>query len=122
MQCCGGIRSVVHSPAWNIKNFPFPQCSGSGILLVPWIQDGKKSKTGSEIRIRYDHPESLETIFWVKILKFLMRIRIRDPGIFLTLDLGIRDRKLRNLDPGFVNWQPVNVDITVAVRYLLLFH
>jgi hypothetical protein len=43
---------------------------------------GKKSKSGSGIRIREDHPdyvsESLETIFWVKKLKFF--VRIRDPG------------------------------------------
>jgi hypothetical protein len=36
--------------------------------------------------------ESLETNFWVKILKVnsMMRMRIRDPasGIFLTLDPG----------------------------------
>ncbi len=35
-----------------------------------------------------DHiSKSLETLFWVKILKFF--IRIRDPGIFLTQDPGI---------------------------------
>jgi hypothetical protein len=38
-----------------------------------------------------DHiSESLETIFWVKILKFFYADadRFRDPGMFLTLDSG----------------------------------
>ncbi len=34
---------------------------GSGAFLTPWIRDGKKSVFRSE---------SLETIFWVKLLKF----------------------------------------------------
>jgi hypothetical protein len=57
---------------------------------------GKKSESGMN---NPDHiSESLETIFWVKILKFFDL----DPGsgIFLTLDResGIRDGK--NSDPG----------------------
>ncbi len=36
-----------------------------------------------------DHiSESLETIFWVKIVKFLDADVDPDPGIFLSLDLG----------------------------------
>jgi hypothetical protein len=45
-----------------------------------------------------DHiSESLETIFGLKYLNSLMRIRIRDPGIFLTLDPG----KIRIWDKHF---------------------
>jgi hypothetical protein len=58
----------------------FNQCCGSG------IRDGKKSRSVSGIYIpdyRYIS-DSLETIFWVKILKFFDA----DPGIFLTLDPG----------------------------------
>ncbi len=55
-------------------------------LFDPWIQDpgsgmGKKSRSKSGIQIRDKHriSESLEKIFWVKILEFfLMRIRIWD--------------------------------------------
>jgi hypothetical protein len=35
-----------------------------------------------------DFSESLETIFWAKILKFFDADTERDPGIFLTLDPG----------------------------------
>jgi hypothetical protein len=43
-----------------------------------------------------DHiSESLETIFWVKILKFFDTDADPDPGIFLTLDPG-----WKNSDPG----------------------
>jgi hypothetical protein len=41
-----------------------------------------------------DHiSESLKTIFWVKTLKFLMRIRIRAPESF-DPGYGIRDGKI----------------------------
>jgi hypothetical protein len=40
-----------------------------------------------------DHiSESLETIFWDKILKFLDTDADPDPGIFLTLDPGWKSR------------------------------
>jgi hypothetical protein len=49
---------------------------------------GKKSGSGSGIRDELNNPdhvsESLETIFWVKILEFLEW----GSGIFLTLDPG----------------------------------
>jgi hypothetical protein len=69
------------------------QCLGSGIRCVfdPGIRDGYPLKLGSGIRIwDSDHiSESLETIFWVKILKFfdaypesgMEIIQIRDPRI-----------------------------------------
>jgi hypothetical protein len=56
---------------------------------------GKKSRSGSGMNIPDHIFESLETIFWVKILEFFDA----DPGsgIFLTLDLGwkirIRDKR-----------------------------
>jgi hypothetical protein len=62
----------------------------------PWSRDPKWVKNQD-----LDHiSESLETIFWVKILKFFDADVDPDPGsenprIFLT---WIRDRK--NLDPG----------------------
>jgi hypothetical protein len=62
---------------------------------------GKKSRSGMNI---LDHIyESLETIFWVKILNSFMRMQIRDPGIFLTLDPGAGMEKIRIRDkhPGF---------------------
>jgi hypothetical protein len=45
---------------------------------------GKKSRSRAGIRIRDEHPgfQSLETIFWVKILKLFDA----DPGIILTRD------------------------------------
>jgi hypothetical protein len=59
-------------------------------LFDPWIRDpGWVKKSGSRFGMNNpDHiSESLETIFWVKILKFfdadpgsgMKRIRIRDP-------------------------------------------
>jgi hypothetical protein len=57
---------------------PKPLYPGSGL--------GKKSRSGSVINIPDHIPESLETIFGFKILKFYDV----DPGseIFLTLDSG----------------------------------
>jgi hypothetical protein len=55
---------------------------------------GKKSRSGSGMKIPDHISESLKTIFWVKkILKFFDA----DPGsgIFLTLDPG-----WKNSDPG----------------------
>jgi hypothetical protein len=59
---------------------------GSGAFLTPGSGMGKKSGSGMN---NPDHiSESLETIFWVKILKFfnedpgsgMEKIQIRDPG------------------------------------------
>ncbi len=48
-----------------------------------------------------DHiSESLETIFWVKILKFCDAEADPDPGIFLTSDPGSGMEKIRAQDPG----------------------
>jgi hypothetical protein len=52
---------------------------------------GKISRSGMKIP---DHiSESLETIFWVKILKFF-----DDPRIFLTLDPGFGMEKIQIRD------------------------
>jgi hypothetical protein len=71
-QCCrSGIRCLFD-----------PQDPGSGM--------GKKPKSGPKINIPYHISESLETIFGLKNLNSLMRIRIRDlfdPGF------GIRDAR-----------------------------
>jgi hypothetical protein len=57
----------------------------------------KKSRSGSRMNFPDHISESIETIFGGKILNslMLMRIRFRDPGIFLTLDPG-----WKNSDPG----------------------
>jgi hypothetical protein len=47
---------------------------------------GKKSRSGSGINILNHISESLETNFWVKIIKFFDANA--DPDIFLTLDPG----------------------------------
>ncbi len=64
-----------------------------------------KSRSGSWMNILDHISESLETNFWVKILKSLMRIResfwpwIRDPGTFWP---WIRDPRWKKcLDPGW---------------------
>jgi hypothetical protein len=64
--------------------------------LNPVFGMGKKSRSGSGMNIPDHISESLEIIFWVKILKFFDA----DPGsgIFLTLDPGPGIEK--NLDPG----------------------
>ncbi len=84
--------------------FGHNQCCGSGIrcLFDCWIRD----RDGLKIKIRSPDPnprwtsrimfsERFETLFGLKYLNSLMRmwmrmwIRIRDPGIFLTLDPGM---------------------------------
>ncbi len=47
---------------------------------------GIKSRSGSGMNILDPISQSLETIIWVKILKFYDANA--DPGIFLTLDQG----------------------------------
>jgi hypothetical protein len=58
---------------------------------------GKKSRSGSGIRIRGEHPGSyfreLRNNFRVKILKFFDTDA--DPGIFLTLDPGWKKIRIR---------------------------
>jgi hypothetical protein len=55
---------------------------GSGI----WM--GKKLGSGSGMNILYHIFESLETIFWLKILKFFDADPNPGSGIFLTLNPG----------------------------------
>ncbi len=77
---------------------------GPGILCLfdPWIWDpgsgmGKKSRSGSGMNIPDHISESLETIFWLKILKFCDADP--DPG-FRSLWSWIRDPRWKNSDPG----------------------
>ncbi len=73
------------------------QCCGSGsgipCLLTPGSRMDKKPRSGSGMNILDHISESLETILWVKILKFFDADA--DPGIFWTLDPGGK-----NSDPG----------------------
>jgi hypothetical protein len=69
------------------------QDPGSRAFLTPGSGMGTKSRSGSGMNI-FDHiSESLETVLWVKMLKFFDADA--DPGIFLTLDPG-----WKNSDPG----------------------
>ncbi len=56
--------------------------------------------SGSGMNILDHISQSLEIIFWIKLLKFLERMRIRDPGIFMTLDPGSEMEKIRIWEPG----------------------
>ncbi len=80
---------------------------GSGAFLTPGSGMGKKSRSGSEIKVSDHIFESLETIFWVKILKFFDADV--DPGVFFTLDLGSGTEQLRIRDnhPGSATLVPV---------------
>jgi hypothetical protein len=54
---------------------------GSGAFLIPWSVMGKKSGSGSGMNNPDHVSASLETIFWVKILKFFdLGSGIQDPG------------------------------------------
>ncbi len=72
--CCGSITSVADP--------------GSGAFLTPGSGIGKKSGSGYGMNNPDHISESLETIFWVKILKFFYvvpgsgveKFWIRDPG------------------------------------------
>jgi hypothetical protein len=75
------------------------QCCGSGsgirFLFDPGSGMGKKSRSASELNIPDHISESLETIFWVKILKFFAA----DAGIFFD-DPGSGIRNGKNSNPG----------------------
>jgi hypothetical protein len=61
IKCCG-TGSGIQDP-------------GSGAFLIPGSGMGKKSGSGSGMNNPDHISDSLETIFWVKILNSLMRIR-----------------------------------------------
>ncbi len=67
---------------------------GSGAFLTPGSGMGKKSRSGSGMNIPDQISESLETIFWLKILKFFDA----DPGIFITSDPGRKEFESRMRD------------------------
>jgi hypothetical protein len=80
---------------------------------------GKKSRSGSSMNILDHISESLETIFWVKILKFFDADA--DPGSENLIDPGSGMEKIRIWYPGEqpgsatleVRYQPI---ISVLVR------
>jgi hypothetical protein len=83
---------------------------------------GKKSRCGSEMNNQDHISESVETIFWVKILKFffdadpgsgMKKNRSRDPG-WKKCRSGIRDKH-----PGFASLL-LNISFT-PVRQKLCF-
>jgi hypothetical protein len=98
------IRNPV--PLW-------PQDPGSGM--------GKKSRSGSGMNILNHISESLETIFWDKILKFFEAEADTDPGIFMTLDPGwtsrIRNTKCMTLHQHQSNMRS---DLTCSLSVALM--
>jgi hypothetical protein len=77
---------------------------GSGVFLTPGSGMGKKSESGMN---NPDHiSERLETIFRVKILKILIRMRDAEWKKFGS---GILDRK--NSDPGWKIGSGINISI-----------
>ncbi len=83
---CLGLNSVIQS-VLRTRGNDASWTTGSGM--------GKKSRSGSGMDMPDHISESLETIFWAKILKFFDGDP--DPGyeIFFTLDPG-----RKNSDPG----------------------
>ncbi len=104
------LTHVFHFPLqeFQVNLYAFPQCCGSGIrcLFDPWNRDPRWVKI--RVRIRDEQPGSyfrdLETIFWVKILKFfdadpgsgMGKIWIRDPGWKIRIE--IMDKQFKH--PG----------------------
>ncbi len=89
---------------------------GSGAFLTPGSRLGKKSRSGSGMNIPSHIFESLETIFWVKILNYFLRIRVRDPEILLT-----RDSEWKKFGSGINITDPQHCSVSVIVFPLLLF-
>jgi hypothetical protein len=56
---------------WRRYIYNSDRCGGSGAFLTPGSGMGKKSGSGSGMNNPDYISESLETIFWVKILKVL---------------------------------------------------
>jgi hypothetical protein len=78
---------------------------GSSAVLTPWIRDPgwvKNQDPDPGLNIPEHIFGSLETILWVKILKFFDADADPDSGIFLTLDPGSGTDKLqiRDKHPG----------------------
>jgi hypothetical protein len=73
---------------------------GSGAFLTPGSGVGKKSRSGSGIQIPYIFLIDKKQFFGLKILKFFYADPNPVSGIFLTLDPGSRDGKIRIQDPG----------------------
>ncbi len=95
---------------------------GSGAFLTPesgiWNPGsgmGKKSRSGSTMNILDHISESLETIFWIKILKFFDADA--DPGSDNLFDPGSGMEKIRIWYP---DEQPGSA--TLEVRLVLAYH
>ncbi len=68
--------------------------------LDPGSGMGKKSRSGSGTNIPDHISEILETIFWVKILKFFDAAANPDRGSGDLFDLGSGIQVDKNSDPG----------------------
>jgi hypothetical protein len=70
---------------------------GSGAFLTPGSGMGKKSGSGSGMNLLNHISESLETIFWVNVLKFFHAVPDPGSGNLFDPESGIRDGT--KLDP-----------------------
>ncbi len=70
---------------------------GSGALLTSGSGMGKKSGSGSGMNNPDHNSESLESVFWVKLLKSLLRIR---DGKNLNPGSGMEKIRFRDKHPG----------------------
>ncbi len=74
---------------------------GSGAFLTPGSWMGEKSDSGSGMNNPNHISESLETIFWVKILKFFHA----DPG-WKKIGSGINIPDLNTATISWTRWRP----------------
>jgi hypothetical protein len=87
---------------------------GSGAFLTPVSGMGKKSRCGSGMYIPDHVSEGLETIFWVKILKFLDADPDQGSEIFLH---WIRDQGRKNFGYGIRDKHPGSATLVECLRY-----
>jgi hypothetical protein len=96
--CDGGINPRI---CCDLRNLPtFVLFNSVVVACEPDLTSGIciKSRSGFGMNILDHISESLETIIWVKILKFYDADT--DPGIFLTPNLGPGMEKIWIRDPG----------------------
>ncbi len=104
-ECEGNIYSgqaLIQSTKQAVLRIRIP---GSGAFLTPGrgrVQNQDPDPSGSVTNIPDLISESLETIFWVKIIKFFDA----DPGIFVTLDPGQKKFGINVPDPLTVALRP----------------
>jgi hypothetical protein len=99
------LKSAFGIRAWgpDVKVHSSVTDPGSGAFLNPWIRDPRWVKNqdqdpGSEMNIPDHISESLETSFWVKILKFFDADL--DPGILFDPGTGMEKIRIRDKHPG----------------------